>query len=432
MKVFRRFMIFSILLTLPLFSFGKTLYVSKKTGKNKNPGTRELPLKNIDKAIKKAAPGDTINVANGVYKGTFDIGYIEINKPLQLYGSFTPDFSKRDIKMFPTIFQPDNKSGAKSRKPLVKFSGNIQNITIDGFIFDMGQRNAYHKVEGKPLNVDTGMLLLPPKKMTGQVATVTESCLSIPSSAMAKGENTIQNNIFINGAKFGIQAGVRNGILKIFNNVFVANRMAAIEVYGTCRSKGGPKSPTQCGKVEVAFNTILLSWSRTKDLGDMGYGIRIMTKLKYNIHHNIIGGNILAGIDHTRFNPDEWIKIDKNIFFVNKQADLDFSPSSNTRLNLMVSQFEDLEISSAEGNMNKIPRSLPVDKAYLEGFLNASYTEKKDFDNNSPANQWRELLGVNKRGKLISKVTMFANRYPLKQAIKLFGAVKGFGAQFFK
>ena len=44
-------------------------YVSFSTGKNKNAGTQEAPLKNIWKALESAAPGDTIHIAEGNYSG---------------------------------------------------------------------------------------------------------------------------------------------------------------------------------------------------------------------------------------------------------------------------------------------------------------------------------------------------------------------------
>lgn len=415
-KIFVILVLTAAVSMFPLMS--KTLYVSKANGNNSNPGTKEQPLKNIDKAVKVAQTGDTINVAGGIYSGTFDIGYIDCNKAVKLMGSFSPDFSARDIKKYPTVFQPDNKSGARSRKPLLRFSGDVDGIVVDGFVFDMGMRNAYHDKDGKPAGLETGMLLLPPKKLTGQAATVTEACLSIPSSAKG-GDVLIQNNVFVNSAKFGIQAGLRDGTFKILNNVFIANRMAALEIYGTCRSTGGPKTLSLCGEVEIAHNTILFSWSRTKELLDMGYGIRIMTKLKYNIHHNIIGGNVLAGVDHTRFNKNEWVKLDDNIFFANKMADLEYSPASNTKLNLRVEQFGDLEFASCTGNKAVIPKTLVIDKAYLEGFLNSRYTEQADFNPDSPANQFREAMGLNKQGKLTSSVTMYGNRYPWKAALDL-------------
>jgi len=415
--------------SLPLMS--NTLYVSSSTGKNANPGSKELPFKEIDKAISAAEPGDTINVAGGTYSGTFDIGFIDCNKPVKLYGSFSPDFSTRDIKKFPSLFQPNNASGAKSRKALIQFTGDVDGLVVDGFVFDMGMRNCYSDKDGKPNGVETGMLLLPPEKATGQIPTVTEPCLSIPSAAMG-GDIEIRNNVFLNSASFAVQAGLRKGSIKIINNVFVANRMAAVEIYGTCPSTGGPKTLSLCGEVEIAYNTILFSWTRTKELLDMGYGIRVMTKASYNIHHNIIGGNALAGVDHTRFNKNEWVKMDNNIFFANKAGDLEYSPASNTKLNLVVDQFGDLELSSCTENKSMIPKTLAIDKAYLEGFLNARYSEQADYNPNSPANLFREAMGMNKQGKLTSQVTMFANRYPWKKAIELFESVPGYGAQAFK
>ena len=38
-------------------------------------------------------------------------------------------------------------------------------------------------------------------------------------------------------------------------------------------------------------------------------------------------------------------------------------------------------------------------------------------------------MGLNKQGKLKTKVSMYANRYPLEDALKLFGALKNVGVQ---
>lgn len=406
------------------------LYVCKATGDNKNPGTKDKPFKNIDAAVKKARGGETYLVCEGVYSGTFDIGYVEFAKAVKLYGGYSTDFSSRDPLVHKTLFQPDNKSGAKSRKALWVFKGDVDGLVIDGFVFDMGQRNSYDKSAGKPAGVETGMLLLPPAKSPGDNATVTENCVQIMSSAK-EGSVTVSNNVFANCASHAFQAGLRGGKYTIRNNIFVANRMAAVEVYGTCRAQGaGPsgKLTTVCGEVEFDHNTVLFTWSRLKDFLDMGYGFRIMTMVSCDIHDNIFGANVQAAIDHSRFTQNP-IRIDRNGFFVNKNADLEYSPDSNTKLTLRAEQFGDLELASVAGNTTAMPKGFPVDKAYLEGFLRARYSEQQDYDPNSQANVLREVMGMNKQGKLKTSVSMYGNRYGVDMALRLFGGMPGIGAQ---
>jgi len=204
--------------------------------------------------------------------------------------------------------------------------------------------------------------------------------------------------------------------------------MAAIEIFGTCAGSNKRSDMISCGNVEVAHNTILFTWSRLKDFLDMGYGVRIMTKLKYNIHHNIIGASIMGGVDNSRFCKDEFVKIDNNIMFGNKGGDLYYTPASNTTLKIYTDEFEDLEFESVSGNKGVAP-NIPVNQAYLKGFYNARYDEVTSYDPNSAQNQWARALGMNQQGTMKSKVSMFMNKYPWKEALKLFGGTNEAGAQ---
>jgi hypothetical protein len=407
------------------------VYVSQAQGSNQNPGTKEQPVKEIDRAVAIAAAGDTIYIAGGVYIGTFGIGYIESDKPLKLLGSYNETFTARSVLETPTVFQPDNGAGGKARKAFLKFTKAVDGTLIDGLVFDMGYRNAYSSKDGLVAGLETGRMLRSTERPATGNSTVEEPIIQVVSAAQG-GDLTIQNCVFVNGSSFAIQAALRQGTFRILNNVFVGNRMAAIEVYGTCPAKGGPGTTPDCGTVEIAHNTILFTWSRQKDMLDMGYGIRVMTKCQYRIHHNVIGGSVLAGIDHSRFNPDDRLVIDDNIFFVNKQGDLEYSPASNTKLNIPVEQFGDLTFASVKGNRREIPGTMPINKDYLQGFLSARYAEQVDFNPDSPANQWREAMGMNKQGKIASAVTMFMNRYPWRDTLRLFGATKNCGAQSFE
>ncbi|MBK8610042.1 MAG: hypothetical protein IPL84_08850 [Chitinophagaceae bacterium] len=298
---------------------------------------------------------------------------------------------------------------------------------IDGMVWEMGERNLYHEREGFVDSVEGGRIKYATESSNGKNSTVESPAISF-ASATAGGHVIIQNCVFSNCANFGIQAGVRSGSFKVINNVFVATKMAAIEIYGTCAGSNQQANMIACADVEIAYNTILFTWSRLKDFLDMGYGVRLMTKCTYNVHHNIIGASIMGGIDNSRFCKDDFIKIDNNIMFGNKGGDLYYTPASNTKLQLTVDQFGDLEFASNKGNIGKAP-IIPVYQPYLRGFYSARYSETTSYDPNSGSNQWARALGMNQQGSMTSKVSMFMNKYPWQETLKLFGASSIAGAR---
>jgi hypothetical protein len=68
----------------------------------------------------------------------------------------------------------------------------------------------------------------------------------------------------------------------------------------------------------------------------------------------------------------------------------------------------------------------------LKAFLNARHTGQVDFNADSPANLWRQAMGLNEQGGIDSAVTMFMNRYPWRDTLRLLGAMKEHGAQEFQ
>jgi hypothetical protein len=412
------------------------VYVSKDRGDNQNAGTKDAPFKNLEAALKVAKAGDKVFVAQGNYFGLRDKGYLEAPEPVELMGGYAPDFSKRDIAKYPTFVAPNNESGASGRKPLLSIL-NVpagSQFILDGFIFDRGNQNAYSPKDGVIKGLGGRILSETEKPATGN-SSVFEPLVCFTNKVNAKIEGTliIRNCVFLNG-HFGIQGGFKKGTVRILNNIFVGNRMAAIEVFGT-GGKKGPKGPIEKdGSVEIANNTILFTWSRLKDFADMGYGIRVMTMLSYDIHHNLIGCNILAGIDHTRGNLNGWVKIDNNIIFMNKQAALLYVEPGKSAAGMMervkiADVGADLGLASCRSNTETLGSPLPLNKTYFENYLNARYSEQADYDPNSPANVLREVYGLPKQGKLATQVSMYANRYPSEDALKLFGAKADVGAQ---
>jgi hypothetical protein len=95
--------------------------------------------------------------------------------------------------------------------------------------------------------------------------------------------------------------------------------------------------------------------------------------------------------------------------------------------------FDDVEqLNAVDGNKTVSDPAIfkgVMNEPYLAGFLAASYREKTDFDPNSPANTFRQAMGMNMVGTMQSTATMYANRYPWQEALKFFGAMNGVGAQ---
>ena len=389
-------------------------------------------MKNIWKALESAAPGDTIHIAEGNYSGKMSCGWINMDKPVNLIGGYSPDFSTRNPLVHHTMLRPKNEQNAtrptfgtltiKTRK-----AGANASVLIDGFIFDHTAANSYHPVEGKPEGFSDGMLTIPPAKGKTRYPSIDKALLN----AETDGSLTIQNCLFLNGSNYAILVAHFSGTVKILNNVFIGNRMMGADVRST---NGKP------GMVEFEFsnNTLLFTWTRTKAFEDMGFGVRANANMSTNIHHNIIGLNTMSGFDNTKGNDKtKAVTLEDNIFFLNKTADVTVTISPSIKFMKVEDEgFDDLAdvdgMKSVKDNLGlKDPALFKgiIDEKYLNAFLAATYSEKVEYDENSPINQFRAALGLNKQGKITSKVSMFANPYPFDSAIKFFGAVQGTGAQ---
>ena len=421
-----------------------TLHVSAETGGSvrKADGSKENPWKDLQVALNKAEPGDTILVAAGNYLGTSDQGYLLMTIPVKIFGGYTTDFTTRDVLKNRTTVQPSPEQNASSRSFALLSIGDPSKprsfkaeteVVIDGLFFDRGFSNGYHPTKGKPADVETGMLVNPPGQgSNGDADRVTTVAQPLLYFANGFGDVTIRNSLFANGANYAIRGSWSQGTVTLKNNVFVNNTYAAVEL------AGGGKSGEFSLKVECAYNTMLFNWARTNDLGDMGYGYRYMNNANTDINHCIIGGSTLSGLDRTRvesMKSDEDKKqtgAENNGFFLNKQADLTLPSGGGKFLRVWAKDFEDREeLYKYEGNVELSGELFKgkINAAYLDGFISANNTETVLLDRNSPANQFRSAFGMNLQAEGSTKVDMFANRYPLEDALKLFGAVDGKGAQ---
>jgi len=416
-------------------AFGADLYVSQSTGKKKGPGTKEEPFKAIFDAMKTAQPGDTIHMAAGKYTGQMGASVIIIDKPVTIIGGYAPDFSSRDVTKNPTMVQPLNEKNDTKQLGVIMLklpAGKGPDMVLDGIIVDQGFMNSYHTVKGKPEGVETGMWLEPPAKgANDKFASGKAYSVYSETAGRYEGNIIIKNCVFANAGNFAVNLSLYAGEIKILNNVFVANRMESADI-ACSNAKAGSV------KCEFAYNTVLFTWSRTDDFGDMGYGFRCREKMVSNIHHNIFGLNVFAGVGNDKGDPKtKNVSLDNNVFFLNKKADVTAVQSPNIiMLKVGTDEFEDMAdfpgMESVEDNVSlNDPAAFKglINEAYLIAFLNASYSEKTDYDENSPANIFRAAMGMNKVGKIETKVSMYGNRYPLEECYKLFGAKQGVGAQ---
>ena len=434
-KNFTFFAVCLLMLLAAHQAFSQTTFHVSMAGNNRNDGSKASPLRNIARAVELAKAGDIILVSEGNYFGLLNKGEIIINKPLTIKGGYKPDFNSRDILKNLTLVQPTPETnGTASGMGTVQINVATANtsVVLDGLIFDRGNTISYNtRGEGKPDGVESAMMNPIGTAGLGGAELKDTSVLTSQSPILrVEGTSniTIQNCAFINSPNYCIMGTIRGGDINISNCIFINQRMAAVQITG-----GGGTS-----KINFKNNTVLFSWARLKDMGDMGYGFRFGTDSNSYVEYNIIGCSTFSGLDRTLVNSDKnkeakrITTAEHNVFFLNKQGDLTL-PGGGMYQRIPADQFEDvMELKEVAGNkILKDPSAFKgkLNQAYLNGFLGATYKETADLDRNSPANQFRAAMGMNVQGTIQSSATMYANRYPWKEALQMFGAMPGVGAQ---
>jgi hypothetical protein len=147
----------------------------------------------------------------------------------------------------------------------------------------------------------------------------------------------------------------------------------------------------------------------------------------------------LTGWDNTKgLDKTKKIEAKGNVFFLNRGSDAQVTKSPSV-VKVKVDDFEDdLEgnygIEKAEDNVGLSDPKVfngRLNTAFLNAFLSMKYSESASLDAGK-LNAFRQAVGLPMQGTIVSKVDMFGNRYPLEDALKLFGAMAGKGAQAIK
>lgn len=437
-------------------SSGKTYYVSPNGSVRADGLSKDTPLKDLQKAIDLAEEGATILVAEGNYLGNMDRGYIECGrfgngadngKFLKFYGGYSLDFSERDPVKYITKIQPNEKSPRSIGSALFHITARraygdkrpAGEVVVDGFTFDGGEFIQYYKPDvndprtGTPnKEVLTGMLIHPDAQAGNSVGISKVDWRALHLTV--EGKVKITNCVFVNCRNFGLQGGMGTGHIEVCNNVFVANRYAACEIWGTLAS--GRENEIS---LDFHHNTVLFSWPITKEFETMGQGFRFMNGIRtINVYNNIFAFNARCGVERCRYeNKKEYEKLKQsnlyNNYFLGNKYDLEICDSS-APINVPASRIEEAEEIGPKYEGNK---EMPFDQSfisaidapYLKGFTELKISTSENYDANSSANQLNRFLGLNQQGTSTTRVSMFANKYPWEKARNLFGAVKDYGAQ---
>jgi len=419
------------------------IYVNSATGSNRNSGTKDQPLKDLQKAVNTVSDGGVILVAEGNYLGNLDAGYIEVKKYCSIIGGYSSDFSSHDPLKYHSMIQPSmaqaGTSGSHGLLDLNVRGSRKGVLLIDGLVFDKGIMNKYCKpipsnpIASTPEGCETGRMVLVGESPTCPLmdgAPVAQQLIH----GDIEGQVIIRNCTFTNGYHFAIQLGNYGGLCNIYNNVFISNRMASCEVRSMNKEVGE-------ATVDFHNNTVLFSWCRDKTMEDMGYGFRFMTGVNADVHNNIFGCTNFGALDRTYVDADKAKESQRktsaydNLFFANKEADLMLPSGGGKFLRVFAKSFEDAEqLAKYEGNreMNESEVSAiskVIDAPYLKGFLGMTSSTTLKYNPNSAVNTFRSAMGMNSVGSETTRVSMYANRYPLEKAYSLFGALSNYGAQ---
>lgn len=415
--------------------FKNVLYVSAERGSARSQGTKDAPLRDVQKAISLANDGDVIRIAEGNYLGNLDRGWLEIKeKYVSLEGGWNNDFTERNPLKYVTRIQPGKEqAGTIARAALLIecLKNPDQTIVIDGVFFDLGMMLEYCKADpsdpryGCPEGCETGRVMPvgnPPNKtvrlLGGKVA----------------GRLIVRNCMFLNASFNGIIMTNMGGFWEIYNNVFVSN------LYASCEITGGLNQQNNAHKSHVDFhhNTVMFSWPTTKEMESMGYGYRFRNGCDH-VHNNIFGCNNFGALDGGW--DDSNLPQDKrkvcsaydNLFFMNKGDLVVAGTSGGKWLYVPGKRFDEVEMLKQYENNRELPESSKfkefIDPAYLKGYASLEIISTSSYDPNSAANLYREAHGLDKQGTMTTRVSMFGNRYNFDKAMKFFGAEPGYGAQ---
>ncbi len=356
-------------------AFAADIYVSKTTGKNKNPGTKEAPKKLIWKVMKKLKAGDKVHVAEGTYFGQKKSGLLPglRAKNILIEGGWKVDFTERNPFVYLTII--GSKPTLQPPTGMVFRFEDSENVTIDGFLIDRGIGNYYYS-DGEP-GANKSIEGHVKDSAFGYRAINRKKSGSDPTIMMMGKGLTVRNMILINNPWWGIyiKGGGENEIT-IENNLILITQGRGIEAI----TGGGWGKPKWIIKNNtVAFNHTLkttegraLSIDPRKSMGS------------YVVENNVFAYSDGSGVSVKFGAEDETLAMNNNKFYFNRRADFGKGGSGVSNAD----EFEDeLEIET-EGNVHELPGFLAKSsKLWFDRYSSREFTNMLA----GQFNKWEEL-----------------------------------------
>lgn len=433
-------MLCAMMMMVSLSAIAQTTYYVSATGTARGNGlSAQAPMRDLQKAIDAATDGSTILIAEGNYLGTNDRGYITVGtfangsdkgKYLKLYGGYSADFSERDIINHVTKIQPGKSSASSMQGALLHITskrnanhiGPQGEVVVDGITFDFGEvsmycaSDVYDSRTGTPNEgVLTGRLLEPGSLSVGKSVGYLQNDI-YALHLDVEGDIKIQNCVFVNCRDYGIQGVLFQGKIEISNNLFVACRYSACQIQGN-------SSQADRNTLDFHHNTILFTWTRTKELSDMGQGFAFRNGIcTINVYSNIFGYNTGSAVERIQHETGMTVEARKQCnlwgnYFVGNKIDLEISNGGEAIASVSadkISECEEGALGLKDDNCTEVADSKAltesIDQSYLKGYMSFK-----------SAGSSRASGG--------NRTTMYCNKYPWEKVGELFGKIKGYGAQ---
>lgn len=387
---------------LCIFSIGASniyaadFYVSSTKGANDNDGSKASPFAEIDKALMKAKSGDTVHVSAGKYYGSGKTAFSETKEAISIIGGYNDTFSSRDFKKNMTILTGDNKSMAlNSAQPRLRILPKSGNVSVDGLVFDISERNAY--LDGK-------VVVRKANPKTGSNASLDTPTMEIGT---AGGKINITNCLLLNNTHTGIRVKAgKDADVNIKNNWVINNAGLGLELTSTHHSATGAP------KYSVSNNTILFTWKYDGYGSRGGEGISMDGVPIVSLSNNIIAFSDNYAIVNGRGNKN--LTVTDNIILNSGKADY-----WEGNLYLSVKEMSDAKlISSAKNNSSK-NLTFKVDPSWANLYASRVLIDRNKVEadiqaGDTKANQLRSILGLPQQaGAIKTDANVHAHPMPL-------------------